>query len=94
MGKCLVSCATLRPLNVGRRTVLLVAGRDIRILTEDGNLIPQQLKLDPNRSSQPQRSWSCLRLRADSVASVARHRRIGTEKTVGTEGIEPSLWAF
>ncbi len=36
----------------GQRIVLLVAGRDIRILTEDGELL-RQLKLDPNRSYQP-----------------------------------------
>ncbi len=36
----------------GQRIILLVAGRDIRILTEDGELL-RQLKLDPNRSYQP-----------------------------------------
>lgn len=36
----------------GQRIILLVAGRDVRILTEDGELL-RQLKLDPNRSYQP-----------------------------------------
>jgi hypothetical protein len=37
----------------GRRVILLVAGRDVRILTEDGDLL-RQLKLDPERTYQPQ----------------------------------------
>ena len=44
----------------GQRIILLVAGRDIRILTEDGELL-RQLKLDPNRSYQPLECPTCLR---------------------------------
>jgi hypothetical protein len=40
-----------RALN-GTRVVLLVAGRDIRVLSEDGELLGQ-LTLDPSRDYQP-----------------------------------------
>ena len=40
-----------RALN-GTRVVLLVAGRDIRVLSEDGELL-RQLTLDPSRDYQP-----------------------------------------
>jgi hypothetical protein len=36
----------------GTRVILLVAGRDIRVLSEDGNL-HRQLILDPSRVYQP-----------------------------------------
>ena len=41
-----------RALN-GTRVILLVAGRDIRVLTEDGRLL-RQLVLDPSKDYQPQ----------------------------------------
>jgi|SRR5271170_3237655 len=37
----------------GRRVILLVAGRDVRVLTEDGDLL-RQLELDPDRTYQAQ----------------------------------------
>jgi transposase InsO family protein len=37
----------------GTRVILLVAGRDVRVLSEDGALL-RQLILDPNRDYQPQ----------------------------------------
>jgi transposase InsO family protein len=39
----------------GTRVVLLVAGRDIRVVSEDGLLL-RQLRLDPTRAYQPQGS--------------------------------------
>ncbi len=41
-----------RALN-GRRVILLVAGRDIRVLSQDGELL-RRLTLDPSRDYQPQ----------------------------------------
>jgi hypothetical protein len=40
-----------RALN-GRRVILLVAGREIRVLSENGELL-RQLTLDPSRDYQP-----------------------------------------
>ena len=37
----------------GTRVILLVAGRDIRVLSSDGQLL-RQLTLDPSRDYQPQ----------------------------------------
>jgi len=37
----------------GTRVILLVAGRDIRVLSSDGELI-RRLTLDPSRDYQPQ----------------------------------------
>lgn len=38
--------------NNGTRVILLVAGRDIRVLSEDGELL-RELTLDPSRDYQP-----------------------------------------
>ena len=38
--------------NKGRRVVLLVADRDVRVLSADGEIL-RQLVLDPSRKYQP-----------------------------------------
>ena len=63
----------------GTRVILLVAGRDIRVLSSDGQLL-RQLTLDPSRDYQPQ-------TRTEGVHYAPRHLSTMTRDTTVAEGV-------
>lgn len=62
--------------------MMLVAGLDVRIVTEDGELL-RELILDPTRSYQPLGAPNVERCLGTGVHDVPRHH------TVPPGGIEP-----
>ena len=61
----------------GERVMLLVAGRNIRVVDADGVLICE-LTIDPERDDQPRSQLECLRCLATSVRDVSRHHSVNS----------------
>jgi hypothetical protein len=77
----------LHHIGLGRRhadqtIAMLIAGRDIRILNDNGELI-RQLVLDPTRDYQPQTASYLSTITRDIVSDVSRHH------TAPPPGFEP-----
>jgi len=80
----------LHHIGLGRRhagtpVLLIVADRDIHVITTNGELI-RHLTIDPTRNYQPITDTRCLRCPATSVSDVSRHH------TVPPAGLEPAAY--
>jgi hypothetical protein len=87
--------STLLHIKVGRRhagtrVLLLVAGLDVRVVSEDGELL-RELTIDPTRSYKGLGSDEVQGCRETGVNDVGRHHISGVFSELAGQGIQHSI---